>query len=120
MVFSGAQYFQIILEYDYHGMIMATQFRTRSSLSHPLESIIHSSSESILTILILLCFNAVESSSKEEENDRKDSSTNNSNRMKKNNVHYSQNICSIFGREKNGSGHWTGWHDDEEEEGNRG
>mmetsp|Transcript_9528 Transcript_9528/g.14560 ORF Transcript_9528/g.14560 Transcript_9528/m.14560 type:complete len:111 (+) Transcript_9528:247-579(+) len=105
MVFSGAQYFQIILEYDYHGMIMATQCRTRSSLSHPLESIIHSSFESILTILILLCFNAVESSSKEEENDRKDSATNN--RMKENDVYYSQNICSIFGREKNGSGHWT-------------
>ena len=50
-------------------------------------------------------FNAVESSSKEEENDRKDSATNN--RMKENDVYYSQNICSIFGREKNGSGHWN-------------
>ncbi len=98
---------------------MATQFQTRSSLSHPLESIIHSSFESILSILILLFFNAVESSSK-EENDRKDSATNN--RMKKNDVRYSQNICGIFGRRE-----WIrtyvrqvwlrGWHDDRKRKG---
>jgi len=45
----------------------------------------------------------LETFSKEEENDRKDSTTNN--RMKKNDVRYSQNICSIFGREKEWIGH---------------
>ena len=40
---------------------------------------------------------------KKKKNDRKDSTTNY--RIKKDDVLYSQNICSIFGREKNGSGY---------------